>query len=201
MPELTPRLEMMENRSFDGVMGWLYENGEQPDRVIPPVDSKDKTGNYSRSFNGLEGIDLEQFKNQGTLKEEGKVFATFDLPPKRGVSHSNAPNVLPGEFFDDVNQQFYRNPEKPAEGAKAPMTGFLQNFIKNVEKHASSYTIEQKKAAIPQIMETYTASQLPVLNGLAKTYATSDLWFASIPSQTNINRAFFNLWNLTRGSQ
>ena len=34
----------------------------------------------------------------------------------------------------------------------------------------------------PQVMQTYTPEQLPVLNGLAKEFAISDAWFCSMPS-------------------
>jgi phospholipase C len=46
------------------------------------------------------------------------------------------------------------------------------------------------RAAAPMIMQTYTQRELPVLNQLARHYAVSDDWFASVPSQTNPNRAF-----------
>jgi phospholipase C len=42
----------------------------------------------------------------------------------------------------------------------------------------------------PSIMGSYTPDQLPVLNQLAAHYAVCDGWFASVPSQTNPNRAF-----------
>jgi phospholipase C len=39
-------------------------------------------------------------------------------------------------------------------------------------------------------MQTYTASQVPVLTTLAREFAVSDAWFCSVPSQTWPNRAF-----------
>ena len=39
-------------------------------------------------------------------------------------------------------------------------------------------------------MQSYTPDQLPVINGLAEHYAVGDMWFSSVPSQTNPNRAF-----------
>jgi hypothetical protein len=41
-----------------------------------------------------------------------------------------------------------------------------------------------------QIMLTYGPEQLPVLDGLAKHFAVSDEWFCSMPSATDVNRAF-----------
>lgn len=44
--------------------------------------------------------------------------------------------------------------------------------------------------ANPQVMQTFSPQQLPVLNGLAKHFAISDQWFSSIPGGTDVNRAF-----------
>jgi phospholipase C len=44
--------------------------------------------------------------------------------------------------------------------------------------------------ANPQVMETFSSEQLPVLNGLARQFAVSDRWFCSIPGGTDVNRAF-----------
>lgn len=42
----------------------------------------------------------------------------------------------------------------------------------------------------PGVMQTYSAVQMPVLNGLAKQFAVSDQWFCSMPGGTDVNRAF-----------
>ena len=42
----------------------------------------------------------------------------------------------------------------------------------------------------PQVMETYSPEQLPVLNGLAREFGISDRWFCSMPGGTDVNRAF-----------
>jgi phospholipase C len=44
--------------------------------------------------------------------------------------------------------------------------------------------------ANPQVMETFSPEQLPVLNGLARHFGISDRWFCSIPGGTDVNRAF-----------
>jgi phospholipase C len=61
------------------------------------------------------------------------------------------------------------------------MKGFLKDYSTLCNGDA-----EAKK----QIMRMYTPGDLPVLNGLARAYAVSDQWFASVPTQTNANRAF-----------
>lgn len=41
-----------------------------------------------------------------------------------------------------------------------------------------------------QVMETFSAEQLPVMNGLARSFGVSDRWFCSMPGGTDVNRAF-----------
>ncbi len=40
------------------------------------------------------------------------------------------------------------------------------------------------------VMGSYSAAQLPAFHGLARAYAVSDRWFASVPTQTFANRAY-----------
>ena len=51
-------------------------------------------------------------------------------------------------------------------------------------------TDKENQKEICAVMETHTAAELPVLYALAKNYAVCDLWFSSVPTQTNPNRAF-----------
>ncbi|MET0065324.1 MAG: alkaline phosphatase family protein [Candidatus Thiodiazotropha sp.] len=44
--------------------------------------------------------------------------------------------------------------------------------------------------ANPQVMQTFSPEQLPILNGLASHFAVSDRWFCSVPGGTDMNRAF-----------
>ena len=46
-------------------------------------------------------------------------------------------------------------------------------------------------ANLSDIMDMYLPEQLQVMSGLARSYGVSDVWFCSVPSQTNTNRAFW----------
>ena len=162
---------MLENRSFDGMLGWLYER-DAPAVNIPPAKKGD-------AFRGLSGIDPTKFINRA---DDG-----LSSPPVRGTSGFAVPSVPPGEEFEHVNMQFFGT-ETPGPGAVATMTGVLQDFV-NVMR-SQRYSEADIRATATTIMQTYTQGQLPVLNQLARHYAVSDDWFASVPSQTNPNRAF-----------
>nr|WP_059711891.1 alkaline phosphatase family protein [Burkholderia ubonensis] len=162
---------MLENRSFDSLMGWLYEH-DLPARNIPAAKEGDE-------FRGLSGLNLAQFINRA---DNG-----LSSPPIRGVDGFSVPSVAPGEEFEHVNMQFFGT-KKPGPDAKATMTGVLQDFVNVMRSLKYDEGLIRETASM--IMQTYTPQQLPILSQLARHYAVSDNWFSSVPSQTNPNRAF-----------
>ena len=76
------------------------------------------------------------------------------------------------DLSDTLRQMFFANRNGYAEKAQPDMGGFVWNN------------------GSPQVMQTYSPEQLPVLNGLARNFAISDEWFCAIPSSTDANRAF-----------
>ncbi|MFC1747971.1 alkaline phosphatase family protein [Pseudomonadota bacterium] len=163
-------LLMLENRSLDNILGWLYEN-DSPNLNIPPL----KKG--ERAYEGLQGVDLKDFTNQA---------GELSSPPIRGASGMTIPSISPGETFNQVHTQLF-NKEPDIPSSTPSMNGYLKDYSKIVSE--SEYAKEISFYA-PKIMESHTPVQMSVLNGLAKHYAVCDHWFSSIPSQTNPNRAF-----------
>lgn len=163
-------LLMLENRSFDNVVGWLYSDNDQPNHLIhSSVNSEPATydglGNGKKYSNELKG--KSYFIKDATLND--KLFGM--------------PNPDPHEEYEYVNKQLFNQKKEPAFGTAANMKGFLEDYyghgIMNNPQHAAD-----------QIMVAYTPKELSVLNGLSKNYAISDRWFSSVPTQTTPNRAF-----------
>ncbi len=77
-------------------------------------------------------------------------------------------------FHDTTDnlQQMFAKPPGYWGRAKPDMGGFILNN------------------ANPQVMESFSPEQLPILNGLARHFGVSDRWFCSIPGGTDVNRAF-----------
>lgn len=96
-------LLMMENRSFDSLLGWLYEHGD-PARHVPPLRQGE------RVYEGLQGLDLAAFEN---VDATGRI----KIKPTRGAQGLNVPNLAPGENFAQVATQLY---EWPFEMTFAP---------------------------------------------------------------------------------
>lgn len=89
------------------------------------------------------------------------------------ASTATLPDPDPQETFANVRIQLLGN----AAGA-APMSAFVQDYETTSTTDAS------------QVMQCHSPDQLKVLSTLAREYAVSDAWFASVPSQTWPNRAF-----------
>lgn len=165
---------MLENRSFDSMLGWLYEH-DTPALNIPPAAPGDQ-------FRGLQSVNPDSFINTA-------LNGTLTAKPTRGVRGFTVPDVDPGEEFQHVYTQFYNPPPPPpGPGLTITMKGVLTDFVGILQGRGYS------DADIIRLAQTclgsFTPGQLPVLNQLAKHYAVSDDWFASVPSQTNTNRAF-----------
>ena len=171
-------LLMMENRSFDSLLGWLYEKG-RPAKNVPELTPG------QRDYEGLQGLKLQGYENVDAT-------GTIKVTPIRGAKGLNVPNIAPGETFTQVNTQLFgrdfKENELPKPGEKPTMKGYVRDYTNLLRHH--KYEEADVKRYAEQVMQSYTPDQLPVLNGLAEHYAVCDMWFSSVPSQTNPNRAF-----------
>ena len=99
---------MMENRSLDNVLGWLYTPENPPPR--------------GQTFEGVEG---------GSIPVPPNPYGGKTYLPSQGTVMTN-PNPDPGEVYADVyNQQFDTQlaPGKiPNTTAAPPMTGFVSDY-------------------------------------------------------------------------
>ncbi len=156
---------MMENRSFDNMLGWLYdpENNKAPFNQQPPSN-----------FEGLYG---KKLSNPGP---EG------DPIPVGEESHLAYPLPDPGETYENVYCQLYNEAKVPALDQVPPdppqppeMKGFVTN-----------YSVQPSITDPKIIMNCFRPVSVPVLSSLAYYFAVCDHWFASIPSETLCNRSF-----------
>jgi phospholipase C len=166
-------LLMLENRSFDSLLGWLYEK-RSPARNVPSLRPGE------RAYDGLQGLRLQDYENVDAT-------GTIRVSPIRGARGLNVPNIAPGESFAEVTTQLFGT-EKPAASDKPTMKGYVRDYADLLRRHGLSEADVKRYA--DQVMQSHTPDQLPVINGLAEHYAVCDRWFSSVPSQTNPNRAF-----------
>lgn len=161
-------LLMLENRSLDNLLGWLYEK-HRPQRIVP--------AGSAGFFDGLAGTEhVNEFKGRKLPVKHGTETASQPL---------RVPRLDPHEPFDHVTVQLFADgngkmPNPIPSGTKAAMKGFAYDFDAAYE----SWDM------LGEVMGAYDPAQLPALSGLAQAYAVSDRWFSSVPTQTNPNRAF-----------
>ncbi len=175
---------VFENRSFDNLLGRLYEPGEV------------------RSFEGVLGKELSN-----PIPAWAENGADRTVVPYGVAANLDTPNPDPGEEYQHVNTQLFGTIDPPLNrceladkmvapynvpGSPVPvptMDGFVADYI-------SAFTAEIGRqptyVEYSQIMAGYTPEQLPVVSALARGFATFDHWFCEVPSQTFPNRSFFH---------
>jgi len=172
---------MFENRSFDNLLGRLYQPGEVA------------------TFEGVTGRVLTNPVPDWAAAAGGSDLAY-------GVAAGmNTPSPDPGEEYQHVNTQLfgiidpaanldvladkmtapYNAPPDPLQ--PPPMTGFVADYI---SAFAAELGRRPSYDEFAQIMTGYAPEQLPVTAALARGFATFDHWFCEVPSQTFANRSF-----------
>lgn len=159
---------MLENRSFDQMLGFLY-------------DGK-RTTTSGAPFDGLTG-------DETNLDELGKTVAVSRITANTANAYFK-PGADPGEGFYNTNMQLYSTMH-PAADAKSANSGFISNFKSAIDYDLAHHYGDTLPGTQPaDIMLMYTPELLPVMSALARGYAVCDRWFASVPTQTVPNRAF-----------
>ena len=192
---------MFENRSFDNVLGYLYEAGSVP---------------RDQKFNGVAGC---SYSNPvPSYINDGNRSVTVRRSPGSGPDMSN-PNPDPGEEYPHVNTQLFNivNPpsnefqrashrksqqsgymkepwNSPTHDQTPTMDGFVHDYCSNFVSVNTEFPLENQLPNFDQyrvIMDCFGPESLPVINTLASEFAVYDAWFSAVPSQTFCNRSFF----------
>ena len=163
---------MLENRSFDNVLGWLQSDFPGTCSNPNPYDSNTP-------------INAQNLPSQ-TIGGSGQVY-----------SGTMIPLLDPGELFRDMAEQILGGdsvPATPPYGTYPPvppptppplMSGFTENY-NNVLTPGTWNAMNN----VGDVMNYLTPEQLPVTAFLARNFAVCDRWHASVPSQTFVNRLF-----------
>lgn len=162
---------MLENRSLDNLLGWMYTPADPPAHVLPPGKTP--------PFDGLAFL-AEPFANPWSF-DPGALRVPATQPAAKwpnGSSPYVVPTPDPGESFANMTRQLF-GPAKPTPGVKPSMQGFLADYHE-VYAHPDA----------AQIMQQFAPEQVGVLGTLAREFALCDAWYASAPCQTWPNRGF-----------
>src|ERR1041385_1518304 len=145
-------LLMLENRSFDHMLGFLYAaNGNKSPHGQP--------------FDGLIG-------NEYNLDDSGNKVQVFKI--KKSMSNAYyMPGADPGEGYSATNSQLF-------DSTTAPSDPVAQNngFVKDFQYTLGWETQDPSWGVLPgtvdtNIMGMFTPEMLPVLSTLARKYAVN----------------------------
>lgn len=160
---------MMENRSLDNVLGWLYDG-------------------MSKDYNGLAAGKYTQPLKSGNIVAEYPVVqvpANIGSPDRYFLPYYDPTEAMYSELsWSGVLNQLFGNENMitamPQARANVTMRGFLQDYYRDGRDGYSGQ----------DILWTFQRDLLPIINILAYSYGVSDAWFCSVPTQTNPNRAY-----------
>jgi phospholipase C len=161
---------MLENRSFDHMLGLLYS----------------ASGNLSPAGQPFEGLTGKE-SNPGT---DGSPVAVFGIAPS-GPNAYFMPGADPGEGYEATNSQLFGSTTAPVPPV-ATNNGFVTDFSYTLGWEAKEHWSILTGTTANDIMGVFPPAMLPVLSGLAKGFAVCDYWFGSAPTETLPNRAFVN---------
>ncbi len=160
---------MLENRSFDHMLGYLYQD----------------TGNVSptgQPFEGLTG-------NETNPDANGNPVSLYQIKAT-DQNFYFMPGADPGEGYSATNSQLFGTTTAPTPPV-ATNQGFISDFAYTLgwESKESGWSILPGTTA-NSIMGMFTPQTLPILSGLARGFAVCDHWYGSAPTETLPNRAF-----------
>jgi phospholipase C len=159
---------MLENRSFDHMLGYLYSDSQN---VSPAGDP----------FEGLTG-------SESCLGSDGQPVSVYQITPDTTDAYF-MPGADPAEGYAATNSQCFGSSAAPASGTVAPMAGFVTSYAQAIAgQPQGSYVVPG--TAESWIMACHTPQTLPVLSALASGFAVCDYWFGSAPTMTMPNRTF-----------
>jgi phospholipase C len=165
---------MFENRSYDNVLGLLYNAANQPPYNTPPPGQQ-----------SLDGVTPGEFSNVYPL---GASQQTYPIWGAAGDA-TTIPAIDPQEPFGDMAQQILGllaapqvnvNPYPDGAGPYGQMGGFVANYS----------TKAPPASSLGDVMHCFVPSLMPVTAYLANRFMVCDQWFGSVPTQTFANRLF-----------
>ncbi|MFE6053224.1 alkaline phosphatase family protein [Kitasatospora sp. NPDC056446] len=159
---------MLENRSFDHMLGFLYTD----------------QGNVSPAGQAYEGLTGEE-----TNPDQNGKPVTVRRIQSTDPHPYFMPGANPGEGYQATNSQLFGTPTPPTPPV-AGMQGFVTDFAAVLDQPPRPNHTVLPGTVPADIMSCFTPDTLPVLSALARGYAVCDHWYSSVPTETLPNRAF-----------
>jgi phospholipase C len=160
---------MLENRSFDHMLGYLYSAANN----VSPA---------GQPFDGLTGKESNPDAN-------GQPVPVWPITPGTANAYF-MPGADPAEGYSATNSQIFGSAAAPTPGQVPSMQGFVTSYNADIPENVKKGWYVFPGTTADMIMGCYQPETLPVLSALARGFAVCDAWFSSAPTMTMPNRAF-----------
>jgi phospholipase C len=181
---------MLENRSFDMVLGSLYGSAGNPDPKFDGIFTADGTrtnpnleGRQIAATRSTDPVDPRIDPGECWADTNVQLFGSFKPQSNFGLSSCGATYGIP----EDAPMTAPYN--APSSGQKPTMDGFVVDYISAI--HSTEHPAPTEKM-YSKIMQYFDSETLPTIHALAKEFAVFDNWFCDVPSNTFVNRSFFH---------
>jgi phospholipase C len=186
---------MLENRSFDHLLGYLTLDGGR----------NDVHGLTGRESNPLEPRQGTARKRVFPLSLTSPAIQTRDGFPRKVTrflydpAHGHMPQryqrggyqiaaLPPGFHLPQPGGSDDPPPPPPPNFPIAPMEGFIIEHRERLDRKYPDLTLDEIEILKGEITGYYTATFVPVYDHLARTALICDHWHAAIPGETWPNR-------------
>ena len=177
---------MLENRSFDNLLGWLYEDGAPNDQYFDGLNKELWNPMSNLDANGTPFVEQVWVRKNGEAPAHGSYAALHEVEYTKDFCQ---PDPDPGEGYKDTNHQLFGVYDVDTVYPPDPTNlGFVDNY-KNAMLYGT-YCFGDAPTDPRAILNCYTPDETRVLSALAQQFAVCDQWFCPVPSQTWPNRAF-----------
>lgn len=149
---------MLENRSFDNLLGWLYSDKPPYDQ---PPDGQEFEGLTRDLWNPLDNLDSDgiPFTERVPIEKNGEPKKRHGTPVPNPANF-RLPDPDPGEGFKDTNHQLFQRYDVPLQYPPPPVNmGFVQNYQNAMLYGAFSFGDGPSDPR--SIMKCYTPSRRP----------------------------------------
>jgi len=200
---------MLENRSFDQMLGFLTADRGRQGFKNPLQRSM---------FNELLPEDVKQFLGKDLLAAPKKIFALplpgTALKDDPGHSAQAVARQILGRILDKPHPEIpaAEDPHWPTEAEwevlanqedsgffKEKMKGFVRDYLTHLSgaeslphqkasREANASDLPKVEELLTEIMGYHTGEQLPAYDLFATEFAVCDQWFSSFPGNTWVNR-------------
>lgn len=156
---------MLENRSFDHMFGFSNAPASQTIENL-----------VGKNLSNL--IDPSKPESSANPKIPAAKNAPFAVHDKEGPSHS----------FNGTNVQLCNDRSGPSPQSPVRNNGFVRNY----RDHLLQGTHNVDKNKLAEVMKSFSPTQLPAINALARNFCLCDHWFCEVPGPTMPNRMYIH---------